>query len=187
MTSLQAKTLVLVILLIIHNCIKITPNTKSWHKHRSSNRVKVVHKQVAQVINIIDLWTRVTKTNWPFKNKFNNCKSSKWANSHPSRINFKELPPTLLLAVQEQQQLAIRPLNKSSTMTWRRNFWQSTKRCRRKDKEETWTCWWKEQQALTASHQVNNRFRTSSIKRISYKLITLFKIALMSSTPPSQP
>jgi hypothetical protein len=76
-----------------------------------------LHKQVAQAINTTDQWTRVTKTNWRFKNKFNNCKNSKWANSRPSRINFKELLPTLFLAGQEQQQLAIRPLNKSSTTT----------------------------------------------------------------------
>ena len=180
MTSLQAKTLALVISLTIHNCIKITPSTKSWRKRRPNNRVKQAHKQAVVVIHIIDPWTRVIKTNWPYKSKFNNCKSSKWVSSRPSRINFKELLPILFRAGQDQQALATRPRNKSSTTIWRRNFWQSTKRCRRKDKEATWTCWWKDQVVLTANHQVNNRFRTSSIRRISSKLTTLCKTALMS-------
>ena len=187
MTSLQAKILVLVILLIIHNCIKITPNTKSWRKHRPNNRVKEVDKQVEEAISIIDQWTRVIKTNWLFKNKFNNCKNSKWASSRPLRTNFKELLPTLSLAVQDLQLLVIRPRNKSSTTIWRRNFWQSTKRCRRKDKEATWTCSWKDQEVPMVSHQVNNRFRTSSIKRISSRSTTLCKIAPMFSTQLSQP
>ena len=141
MTSHQARTLVLETLLTMHNCIRITRSTKSWHKPRPNNRVKRAHRQAAaQVINIIDQWTRVIKTNWPFRNKFNNCRNSKWVSSLLSRISYKELLPTSFRAVQEQQLLVIRPRNKSSTTIWKRNFWQSTKRCRRKDKEATWIC-----------------------------------------------
>lgn len=141
MTSHQARILVLETLVTMHNCIRITHNTKSWHKPRPNNRAKQAHKQAAvQVINIIDQWTRVIKTNWPFRNKFNNCRNSKWVSSLLSRISYKALLLTLFRAVQEQQLLVIRPRNKSSTMIWKRNFWQSTKRCRRKDKEAIWIC-----------------------------------------------
>ena len=112
--------------------------------------------------------SRINIIKW-FRSKSNNCRSSRWRPPACKwKIGFKESHPILFPRVDQ-------PLKEtnSSTMTWRKNSWTNTKKCKRKAlREESppsvplTRCQW----TLSAPARANlrsNNFRVSSAKKIS--------------------